>query len=78
MYFEDVYEEDDYSGMYYVPPNCAVPDEVKKFLQYFQDTIREGNVSEISNLCEVSFPKLTDQYFATSSWPEAVALQRHC
>ena len=64
----------------------AVPEQVKKFLQYFQDMIKvivkvqslsileseaivyvdhfqEGNVYEVNNLYETSFPKLTDQYF---------------
>merc|ERR1712241_1059898 len=43
----------------------------KKFLQYFQDMIKEGNVYEVNNLYENSFPKLTDQYFKSSPWPEA-------
>ena len=33
--------------------------------------IKEGNVYEVNNLYENSFPKLTDQYFKTSPWPEA-------
>merc|ERR1711962_1506524 len=49
----------------------AVPEQVKKFLQYFQDMIKEGNVYEVNNLYETSFPKLTDQYFKASPWPEA-------
>merc|ERR1719429_255428 len=31
----------------------------------------EGNVYEVNNLYETSFPKLTDQYFKASPWPEA-------
>jgi translation initiation factor 3 subunit L len=49
----------------------TVPDQVKKFLQYFQDMIKEGNVYEVNNLYENSFPKLTKQFFKTSPWPEA-------
>ena len=33
--------------------------------------IKEGNVYEVNNLYENSFPELTDQYFKTSPWPEA-------
>merc|ERR1712012_811555 len=35
------------------------------------DMIKEGNVYEVNNLYETSFPKLTDQYFKASPWPEA-------
>merc|ERR1719312_529041 len=49
----------------------TVPDQVKKFLQYFQDMIKEGNVYEVNNLYENSFPKLTEQFFKASPWPEA-------
>merc|ERR1712168_1729376 len=31
----------------------------------------EGNVYEVNNLYETSFPKLTDQFFKASPWPEA-------
>ena len=56
----------------------ALPEQVKKFLIYFQDMIKvgrllllpltnsylqEGNVYEVNTLYETSFPKLTDQYF---------------
>ena len=49
----------------------TVPEQVKKFLQYFQDMIKEGNVYEINNLYENSFPKLTEQFFKTSPRAEA-------
>jgi len=69
--------EEEYSGYGHTgDPNLdrldyAVPEQVKKFLQYFQDMIKEGNVYEVNNLYETSFPKLTDQYFKASPWPEA-------
>jgi len=81
MYSDDEYYEDEYSGygggavgdmgaggrdLEYV-----IPEQVKKFLIYFQDMIKEGNVYEVNNLYENSFPKLTEQYFKTSPWPEA-------
>jgi len=49
----------------------VIPEQVKKFLVYFQDMIKEGNVYEVNNLYENSFPKLTEQYFKTTPWPEA-------
>ena len=48
----------------------ATPDQAKKFLQFFQNMINEGNVCELINLYENRFPKLTDWYFKTSPWPE--------
>ena len=36
-----------------------------------QDMIKEGNVYEVNNLYENVFPKLTEQFFKTSPWPEA-------
>lgn len=74
---DDDYYEDEYSGYGHTgDPNLdrmefALPEQVKKFLQYFQDMIKEGNVYEVNNLYENSFPKLTDQYFKASPWPEA-------
>ena len=77
MYSDDDYYEDEYSGYGHTGDpvqdrlDYAVPDQVKKFLQYFQDMIKEGNVYEVNNLYENSFPKLTEQYFKSSPWPEA-------
>ncbi len=48
-----------------------IPEPVKKFLAHFRDMIAEGNAFEIANLYENGFPKLTDQFFKTSTWPEA-------
>merc|ERR1719495_3150117 len=33
--------------------------------------INEGNTFEVANLYDNSWPKLSDDYFKTSSWPEA-------
>ena len=69
MYSDDDYYEDEYSGYGHTGDpvqdrlDYAVPDQVKKFLQYFQDMIKEGNVYEVNSLYENSFPKLTEQYF---------------
>ena len=51
--------------------NEYIPDQVKKFLIHFRAMINEGDSFEIASLYETSFPKLTDQFFKTSPWPEA-------
>lgn len=76
MYSDDEYYEarDEYSyghgGDNQDRIEYDIPDQVKKFLQYFQEMIKEGNIFEVNNLYETSFPKLTEQYYKASSWPE--------
>ena len=48
-----------------------VPDAIKRFLTYFRDMINEGNTFEVANLYENSWPKLTEEYFKTTPWPDA-------
>ncbi|EEB12467.1 eukaryotic translation initiation factor 3 subunit 6-interacting protein, putative [Pediculus humanus corporis] len=43
---------------------------VKKFIPYFRDVINEGNIFEIQNIYENSFPKLSLQYFENRPWPD--------
>ncbi|KAG6451439.1 LOW QUALITY PROTEIN: eukaryotic translation initiation factor 3 subunit L [Manduca sexta] len=57
--------EGDYDRSYY-----KMPDMVKKFLVYFRNMINEGVTYEILNLYENTFPKLTEQYFENTPWPE--------
>ena len=38
---------------------------------YFRDMINEGNTFEVANLYENSWPKLSEEYFKSSSWPDA-------
>jgi len=80
MYSDDDVYEDEYTYGHTGDPNLdreyermdySVPDQVKKFLGYFQEMIRERNIYELNTLYETSFPKLTDQYFKTCPWPEA-------
>lgn len=54
----------------YITQRNLVLFQVKKFLVYFRNMITEGMTYEISNLYENTFPKLTDQYFENTSWPE--------
>lgn len=63
--------ERQYSGQGEGNFNQYIPEPVKKFLTYFRDMIHEGNTFEITSLYENSFPKLTDQFFKSSPWPEA-------
>lgn len=44
--------------------------QVKKFLVYFRNMINEGVTYEILNLYENTFPKLTEQYFENTPWPD--------
>jgi len=80
MYSDDEYYDEGYGyghtgdpmrDLEYERIQYKVPEQVKKFLQYFKDMITEGNVYEVNNMYENSFPKLTEQFFKTSPWPEA-------
>ncbi|XP_077297592.1 eukaryotic translation initiation factor 3 subunit l isoform X2 [Arctopsyche grandis] len=55
----------DFDKQYY-----QMPDVVKKFLIYFRNAINEGSTFEVLNLYENTYPKLTEQYFDKSPWPE--------
>ncbi|XP_041987560.1 eukaryotic translation initiation factor 3 subunit L [Aricia agestis] len=55
----------EYDRSYY-----QMPDMVKKFLVYFRNMINEGVTFEILNLYENTFPKLTEQYFTNTPWPD--------
>lgn len=45
-------------------------DLVKKFLQYFRNAVNEGSIFELQNLYEVTWPKLSEDFFEKRSWPE--------
>jgi len=74
MYSDDEYFEDEYSyghGADHMDRiEYDIPDQVKKFLQYFQEMIKEGNIFEVNSLYETTFPKLTEQFYKGSPWPE--------
>jgi len=46
-----------------------VPDVVKQFVVYFYRHIRERNQYEILSMYEGTFPKLSERYFKSASWP---------
>ena len=87
MYSDDEYYDDGYGGsghtgdpmrdLEYERIAYTVPDQVKKFIQYFRDMITEGNVYEVNNMYENSFPKLTEQYYKSSPWPDAEDIAPH-
>lgn len=82
MYSNDEYDQGGYDSYEYEPhtgdPHAdlefdrqyKMPDLVKKFLVYFRNVINEGMIFEIQNLYENTFPKLTEQYFEKTSWPD--------
>jgi len=51
-----------------------IPDTIKKFLEYFYDVFNKGDGFELTKLYEQTFPKLTEQFFKTSPWPEVEEL----
>lgn len=81
----DDYDYDEYGGMghtgdpmldreferQYSTSEAYVPDAIKKFLSYFREMINEGNGYEVANLYENSWPKLTEEYFKSTPWPDA-------
>jgi len=51
-----------------------VPEPIKKFLEYFYDVFSKGDGFELTKLYEQTFPKLTEQFFKSSPWPEVEEL----
>jgi len=51
-----------------------IPDTIKKFLEYFYDVFNKGDGFELTKLYEQTFPKLTEQFFKSSPWPEVEEL----
>lgn len=47
-----------------------MPEVVENFLLYFRNAVNEGLVFELQSLYEVSWPKLTEDYFEKRPWPE--------
>jgi translation initiation factor 3 subunit L len=46
-----------------------VPDLVVNFLRRFQQALAEKSVWELYSIYENSFNKLTEKFYAKSSWP---------
>lgn len=47
-----------------------VQEPVQKFIIYFHEMVQKGDGEELTKLYEQTFPKLTEQYFKSSPWPE--------
>ncbi|XP_065558522.1 eukaryotic translation initiation factor 3 subunit L-like [Artemia franciscana] len=62
------YEKQQYATNQYA--QYALPDPVKKFLPWFRDVIMMCRVAEIQHAYDVIFPKLTEDHFKSSPWPE--------
>merc|ERR1712179_657182 len=83
----DDYDYDDYGGHTGDPmldreyerqrsvSDYMVPEPIKKFIIYFHEVIAQGNGFEIAKLYEQTWPKLTEQYFKTSPWPDAEEIE---
>lgn len=53
----------------------AMPSVVQDFIGDFCDQIKKKNVHEIQNLYENIWPKLSEQYYDKSSWPDMEDIQ---
>eukprot|EP01083_Nonionella_stella_P306935 1076922_1 len=47
----------------------SVPGEVRKFVQRLARAIRDKNVYELLRLYSTEFPRLSQRFYTTSSWP---------
>ena len=64
---EEEYDEYAQNGNYYAN---TIPDVVKNFLVFLQESIESRNVYNLQNLYENTFPKLSESYYDKKSWPE--------
>jgi len=60
-------------GAYESYTSYAVPEEVKKYLVYFRDCMRDGNSFAIQGLY-TDFSRLSEQFYKESSWPNVADL----
>lgn len=76
-YYDPEYDEfpvqesyDDYNnqGNNYYTAN-AMPEVVRQFISFLHESIENGNVYNIQNLYENTFPKLSETYFEKKEWP---------
>lgn len=87
MYSQDYYdpEFDDYQTQefedydnqsYYQASANAIPDVIKNFVLFLYESIESGNVYNIQNLYENTFPKLSETYFDKKEWPDGDEVQK--
>ncbi|XP_054273441.1 eukaryotic translation initiation factor 3 subunit L-like [Macrosteles quadrilineatus] len=68
--YGDLHTGDPQRDIEYDRQHFKVPEMVKKFLQYFCNTLNEGLIFELQNIYENTFPKLTEKFFDKRPWPE--------
>jgi translation initiation factor 3 subunit L len=77
--FDDYQQQDfdDYeSTNYYQSSQNTIPDVIKNFLLFLYESIESGNVYNIQNLYENTFPKLSETYFDKKEWPDGDEVQK--
>lgn len=77
--FDDYQQQDfdDYeSTNYYQTSQNTIPDVIKNFLLFLYESIESGNVYNIQNLYENTFPKLSETYFDKKEWPDGDEVQK--
>jgi translation initiation factor 3 subunit L len=67
--YDDYQADNDYID-YGAAPAMAMPPVIKEFIIYFHNSIQKGNIYEIQNLYENTFPKLSENYFEKKEWPD--------
>lgn len=50
---------------------AQIPEAVRKFIVYFHRNVLENNVYELNGVYENSLNRLTEKFYAKSTWPEA-------
>uniref|UniRef100_A0A0A9Y4I3 Eukaryotic translation initiation factor 3 subunit L n=3 Tax=Lygus hesperus TaxID=30085 RepID=A0A0A9Y4I3_LYGHE len=55
---------------------ARIPDTVKNFLAFLCNAINEGQLFDIQNLYENTFPKLTEQFYDKTPWPEEAEVKQ--
>lgn len=77
--FDDYQQQDfeDYDSQnYYQNSQNTIPDVIKNFLLFLYESIESGNVYNIQNLYENTFPKLSETYFDKKEWPDGDEVQK--
>ncbi|XP_065208798.1 eukaryotic translation initiation factor 3 subunit L [Planococcus citri] len=67
----DAYTEEVERPFYrYSSITSDIPEQIKQFIQYFHLAIKEKRMYEIQDLYENTFPKLSEEYFDRTPWPD--------
>jgi translation initiation factor 3 subunit L len=71
---QETYDEYGQNGNYYQAN--SIPDVVKNFLMFLFESIENGNVYNLQNLYENTFPKLSETYFEKKEWPDEKEVEK--